>query len=56
MQVTYVKRPRRAGVQHEAVMRLVIHASEFVHQVCQRERVDDVAGWRDVVQLVSIAN
>lgn len=50
LRVTYVNRLRRAGVPREAAMRLVNHASEFVHKVYQREKVDDVAQWRDAVQ------
>jgi integrase len=49
LRVTYVNRLRRAGVPREAAMRLVNHSSELVHQVYQREKVDDVAQWRDVV-------
>jgi integrase len=56
LRVTFVNRLRRAGVPREAAMRLVNHASELVHQIYQRERVDDVARWRDVVQFTSIAN
>lgn len=37
-------------------MRLENHASELVHQIYQRERVDDVARWRDAVQFTSISN
>jgi integrase len=50
LRVTYVNRLRRAGVPREAAMRLVNHSSELVHQVYQRERVEDVAQWRDAVQ------
>ena len=49
LRVTYVNRLRRAGVPREAAMRLVNHASELIHQVYQREKVDDVAQWRDAV-------
>ena len=49
LRVTYVNRLRRAGVPREAAMRLVNHSSELIHQVYQRERVEDVAQWRDVV-------
>lgn len=49
IRVTYVNRLRRAGVPREAAMRLVNHASELVHQIYQREKVEDVAQWRDVV-------
>jgi hypothetical protein len=31
-------------------MRLVNHSSELIHQVYQRDKVDDVAPWRDAVQ------
>jgi hypothetical protein len=31
-------------------MRLVNHASELIHQIYQREKVEDVAQWRDAVQ------
>ncbi len=50
LRVTYVNRLRRAGVPREAAMRLVNHSSELMHQVYQREKVDDVAQWRDAVQ------
>lgn len=49
LRVTYVNRLRRAGVPQEAAMRLVNHASELIHQVYQREKVEDVAQWRDKV-------
>jgi len=49
LRVTYVNRLRRAGVPRDAVMRLVNHASELVHRVYQREKVEDVAQWRDAV-------
>jgi hypothetical protein len=50
LRVTYVNRLRRAGVPREAAMRLVNHSSELIHQVYQREKVDDVAQWRDAVR------
>jgi hypothetical protein len=31
-------------------MRLVNHSSELIHQVYRREKVEDVAQWRDAVQ------
>ncbi len=43
VRVTYVNRLRRAGVPREAAMRLVNHSSELIHQVYQREKVEDVA-------------
>lgn len=49
LRVTYVNRLRRAGVPREAAMRLVNHSSELIHQVYQRERVEDMAQWRDAV-------
>jgi integrase len=49
LRVTFVNRLRRAGVPREAAMRLVNHASELVHVVYQREKVEDVAQWRDKV-------
>jgi hypothetical protein len=50
LRVTYVNRLRRAGAPREAAMRLVNHSSELIHQVYQREKVEDVAQWRDAVQ------
>jgi integrase len=50
LRVTYVNRLRRAGVPREAAMRLVNHSSELIHQIYQRERVEDVAQWRDAVK------
>ena len=47
---TYVNRLRRAGVPREAAMRLVNHASDLVHQIYQREKVEDVVKWRDAVE------
>ena len=49
LRVTFVNRLRRAGVPREATMRLVNHASELIHQIYQRETVQDVAKWRDVL-------
>lgn len=50
LRVTFVNRLRRAGVPREAAMRLVNHASELIHQIYQREKVEDVVKWRDAVQ------
>ena len=50
LRVTYVNRLRRAGVPREAAMRLVNHSSELIHQVYQREKVEDVEQWRDAVR------
>jgi hypothetical protein len=47
--VSYVNRSRRAGVPHEAAIRLVNDASDLIHQIYQRERVEDVMRWRDAV-------
>jgi integrase len=49
LRVTYVNRLRRAAVPREVAMRLVNHASELVHQIYQRERVEDIVQWRDAV-------
>jgi integrase len=51
LRVSYVNRLRRAGVPREAAMRLVNHASELIHQIYQRERIEDVVKWRDAVQI-----
>ena len=53
LRVTYVNRLRRASVPREAAMRLVNHASELIHQIYQREKVEDVAQWRDAVQFAA---
>ena len=50
LRVTYVNRLRRSGVPREAAMRMVNHASELIHQIYQREKIEDVAQWRDVVK------
>ena len=50
IRVTYVNRLRRAGVPREVAMRFVNHSSELIHQVYQRERVEDMTQWRDAVQ------
>lgn len=49
LRVTYVNRLRRAGVPREAAMRLVNHASDLVHQIYQREKIQDIEQWRDAV-------
>lgn len=49
LRVTYVNRLRRAGVPCEDAMRLVNHVSDLVHQIYQREKVEDVVKWRDAV-------
>ena len=54
LRVTYVNRLRRVGVPREVAMRLVNHSSALVHQIYQREKVDDVAPWRDAVQFPGI--
>ena len=49
LRVTYLNRLRRVFVPREAAMRLVNHASDLVHQIYQREKVEDVVRWRDAV-------
>ena len=49
LRVTYVNRLRRAGVPREVSMRLVNHASDLIHQIYQREKVEDLLQWRDAV-------
>jgi integrase len=56
LRVTYVNRLRRAGVPRDAAMRLVNHASQLVHQIYQREKVDDVMQWRDAVRFPTTRN
>jgi hypothetical protein len=51
--LAYVNWLRRAGVSREASMRLVNHASELIHQIYQREKVEDVAHGRDAVQFAA---
>jgi integrase len=53
LRVTYVNRLRRAGVPREIAMRLVNHASELIHKIYQREKVDDVMPWCDAVKFPS---
>jgi integrase len=53
LRVTYVNRLRRAGVPREAAMRLVNHSSELIHQIYQREKVEDVMRWADAVAFPS---
>jgi len=53
LRVTYVNRLRRVGVPREVAMRMVNHASELVHRIYQREKVEDVVKWRDAVQFPS---
>jgi integrase len=53
LRVTYVNRLRRAGVPRDTAMRLVNHASDLVHQIYQREKVEDVVKWRDAVAFLS---
>ena len=45
-----MNRLRRAGVPREAAMRLVNHSSELIHQIYQREKVEDVMKWSDAVK------
>lgn len=54
LRVTYVNRLRRAGVPREAAMRLVNHASELIHRVYQREKIEDVEQWKDAVCFPSV--
>jgi integrase len=56
LRVTYVNRLRRAGVPREVAMRLVNHASQLVHQIYQREKVEDVMQWRDAVRFPTPQN
>jgi len=44
---------RQPAVPRKATMRLVNHASELIHQIYQREKVEDVAQWRDAVQFAA---
>ena len=37
-------------VPKRTVMWLVNHSSELIHNIYQRERVEDVAQWRDAVK------
>jgi hypothetical protein len=37
-------------------MRLVNHASQLVHQIYQREKVDGVMQWRDAVRFPTSQN
>lgn len=53
LRVTYINRLRRVGVPREVAMRLVNHASALVHEIYQREKVDDVMKWRDAVQFAT---
>jgi integrase len=53
LRVTYVNRLRRAGVPREAAMRLVNHSSDLIHQIYQREKVEDVVQWRDAVKFAA---
>jgi integrase len=53
LRVTYANRLRRAKVPREAAMRLVNHASELIHKIYQREKVEDVAQWRDTAQFAA---
>lgn len=50
LRVTFVNRLRRAVVLREVAMRLVNHCSELVHRIYQREKLEDVAQWRDAVR------
>lgn len=56
LRVTYVNRLRRAGVPREVAIRLVNHASQLVHQIYQREKVEDVMQWRDTVKFPKAEN
>jgi len=54
LRVTSVNRLRRAGVPREVAMRLMNHASELIHQLYQREKVEDVRPWRDAVSFHAV--
>ncbi len=56
LRITFVNRIRRAGVPREVAMRLVNHASELVHKIYQREKVEDIAQWRDIVRFTCTEN
>ncbi len=45
-----VSQRQRAGIPRDTATQLVNHASELIHQFYQREKVEDVALWRDVVR------
>jgi integrase len=45
IRVTFINQLRRAGIPREVAMRLVNHASDTVHQIYQRETVDDLRAW-----------
>ncbi len=49
LRVTFVNRLRRAGVPREVAMRLVNHSSEIVHEIYQRETVNDLVRWKDAL-------
>jgi len=53
LRVTYVNRLRRVGVPREVAMRMVNHASELVHRIYQREKVDYVVKLQHEVQFPS---
>jgi len=55
LRVTYVNRLRRAGVPREAAMRLVNHASEMIHKIYQREKIEDVVQWCNAVTFPTAA-
>ena len=44
---------RHVADAQRAAMRLVNHSSELIHQIYQREKVDDVAQWRDAVRFAA---
>jgi integrase len=56
LRVAYVNRLRQASVPREVAMRLVNHASQLVHQIYQREKVEDVMQWRDSVRFPTAQN
>jgi len=56
LRVTFINRLRRAEVPREVAMRLVNHSSELVHQIYQREKIDDVVKWRDAVSFPGFTN
>ena len=50
--VTFITRMHRKGIKPEIVMRLVNHASELIHRIYKREKVEDLLPYKDEIESV----
>ncbi|MEI8289787.1 MAG: hypothetical protein WCH99_09965 [Verrucomicrobiota bacterium] len=50
--VTFITRMHRKGIRPEIVMRLVNHASELIHRIYKREKIEDLLPHKDEIDSV----